>query len=258
MPDIHPTAIISSEASIGKDVSIAPYAIIEGNVSIGDGCKIGSHSVIKEFTRIGNNNIIHEHVVLGGTPQDFKFSQCESFLEIGEGNVFREAVTAHRSNSAGNKTVIGNNNYLMASAHVAHDCILGDNIIMANGVLLGGHVIIEDRAFLSGVVTVHQFCRIGTMAMLGASARINQDCLPYMIIDGAPGRVRGLNLIGLKRAGFSSEDIGSLKKAIKTLFGTGTLAEKLSELKKSSSDRVQHLIGFIESSERGFAHKSKK
>ena len=147
MSDIHPTAIISSEASIGKDVSIAPYVIVEGNVSIGNGCRIGSHSVIKEFTRLGNNNTVHEHVVLGGTPQDFKFSQCESFLEIGEGNVFREAVTVHRSNTAGKKTVIGNNNYLMANAHIAHDCILGDNIIMANGVLLGGHVTIEDRAF---------------------------------------------------------------------------------------------------------------
>ena len=257
MSDIHPTAIISSEASIGKDVSIAPYVIVEGNVSIGNGCRIGSHSVVKEFTRLGNNNTVHEHVVLGGTPQDFKFSQCESFLEIGEGNVFREAVTVHRSNTAGKKTVIGNNNYLMANSHVAHDCILGDNIIMANGVLLGGHVTIEDRAFLSGAVTVHQFCRIGTMAMLGASARINQDCLPYMIIDGAPGRVRGLNLIGLKRAGFSRDEISSLKQAMKTLFGSGGLDEKLVEIKKVPSEQVRHLAGFIETSERGFAHKSR-
>ncbi|MDH5436217.1 MAG: acyl-[acyl-carrier-protein]--UDP-N-acetylglucosamine O-acyltransferase, partial [Gammaproteobacteria bacterium] len=137
MSAIHPTAIVSPDASIGEGVSIAAYAIVEANVSIGDGCVIGSHSVVKEFTRLGNNNTVHEHVVLGGTPQDFKFSQCESFLETGEGNVFREAVTVHRSNSAGKKTVIGNNNYLMANAHVAHDCILGDNIIMANGVLLG-------------------------------------------------------------------------------------------------------------------------
>ena len=258
MSNIHPTAIISSEANIGKGVSIAPYVIVEGNVSIGDGCRIGSHSVIKEFTRLGSNNTIHEHVVLGGTPQDFKFSQCESFLETGVGNVFREAVTVHRSNSAGNKTVIGNNNYLMANAHVAHDCILGDNIIMANGVLLGGHVIIEDSAFLSGVVTVHQFCRIGTMAMLSASARVNQDCLPYMIIDGVPGRLRGLNLVGLKRAGFSSEEISSLKQAMKMLFSPGSLANKLAEFKKASSEQVQHLARFIEASRRGFAHKSKR
>ena len=257
MSDIHSTAIISSEASIGDDVSIAPYVIIEGNVEIGNGCRIGSHSVIKEFTRLASNNTIHEHVVLGGTPQDFKFSQCESFLEIGEGNVFREAVTVHRSNTAGKKTMIGNNNYLMANAHVAHDCILRNNIIIANGVLLGGHVTIEDSAFLSGAVTVHQFCRIGTMAMLGASARINQDCLPYMIIDGAPGRVRGLNLTGLKRAGFSRDEIRSLKQAIKILFGSGGLDEKLVKIKKVSSEQVQHLVSFIETSERGFAHKNR-
>ncbi|MDH5613575.1 MAG: hypothetical protein OEY35_00925 [Gammaproteobacteria bacterium] len=145
----------------------------------------------------------------------------------------------------------------MANAHVAHDCILGDSIIMANGVLLGGHVTIEDRAFLSGVVTVHQFCHIGTLAMLGASARINQDCLPYMIIDGAPGRVRGLNLIGLKRAGFNSKDISLLKQAMKILFGHGNLADKIVEMKKSSSQEVQHLVDFIQASDRGFTHKSR-
>ncbi|MDH5436677.1 MAG: acyl-ACP--UDP-N-acetylglucosamine O-acyltransferase [Gammaproteobacteria bacterium] len=258
MSAIHPTAIVSPDANIGEGVSIAPYAIVEANVSIGDGCMIGSHSVIKEFTRLGKNNTVHEHVVLGGTPQDFKFSRCESFVNIGEGNVFREAVTVHRSNSTGKHTVIGNNNYLMANAHVAHDCILGDNIIMANGVLLGGHVVIEDRAFLSGVVTVHQFCRIGTMAMLGASTRINQDCLPYMIIDGAPGRVRGLNLVGLKRAGLSSDEIRDLKRAMYALFGSGNLMEKLAGFKSSPSKQVQHLARFIEASERGFTHKHRR
>ena len=258
MSEIHSTAIVSSSAIIGNDVVIGPYSVIEGNVRIGNNCRIASHSVIKEYTTLGDNNVVHEHVVLGGTPQDFKFSGSKSFLEIGNGNVFREGVTAHRSNSSGKKTILGNNNFLMANAHVAHDCILGNNIIMANGVLLGGHVEIQDRAFLSGVVTVHQFCRIGTMVMLGASTRVNQDCLPYMMIDGCPGRVRGLNLVGLKRAGLNKSEISTLKQAFRTLFRMGHgLSENLAELKAMNSEHVNRIVQFIENSERGFAHRSR-
>ena len=251
---IHPTALVDPGARLGAGVTIGPYAIIEADTEIGDGCVIAAHAVIKRYTRMGADNRVAEHAVLGGEPQDFKFSACESFVEIGHGNRFREGVTVHRSNHAGGVTRIGNECFFMAMSHVAHDCVLGNQIILANGALLGGHVEIADRAFLSGGVTVHQFCRVGRMAMVAASARISQDCLPFTITDGNPGRARALNLVGLKRAGMSAEDIAALRRAFHALRSTQGLEAILAGMEAEPSPAVRELASFIRASRRGFAH----
>lgn len=253
-PEIHPTAIIHSSAQLGENVSIGAYSIIEESVVIGDNCSISSHAVIKPYVYMGENNQIFEQAVIGGTPQDFKFRDRESYLKIGSNNIFREGVTLHRSNTEGQATRIGDNNFLMAYSHVAHDCIVGNGVIMANGVLLGGHVEIENNAFISGAVTVHQFCRIGELAMIGASARITQDCLPFTITEGSPAHARGLNVIGLKRAGVEDTEIKALKQAARELKNSLTLADALTHLDKSESVRVQAISGFIRKSQRGFTH----
>lgn len=255
MEPIHPTALIDPAARLGNNVEIGPYAVVESDVELGEGCRIAAHAVIKRYTRMGRNNHIFEHATIGGEPQDFKFQPCASHVEIGDGNQFREGVTVHRSNHAGGVTRIGNRNFLMAFCHVAHDCTLGDQVVIANGALLGGHVTVGDRAFISGAVTVHQFCRIGRFAMVAASARINQDCLPFVITDGAPGRARGPNLVGLQRAGVAPEDIQALKRAYRTLLHSGLpLAEALERLKQEGSAAVAELVQFVQASKRGFAH----
>jgi len=246
--------LVDAGARLGDQVRIGPFAVIEQDVVLGDGCEVGAHSVIKCYTRMGQRNRIHEHVVIGGTPQDRKFRDCPSYVEIGDGNVIREGVTIHRGSKDGSVTRIGDGNYLMACCHVAHDCILGDEIVIANNTLLAGHVTIDSHAFISGAVTIHQFCRIGTRAMVGASARINQDCLPYVITDGVPGRARGLNLVGLKRAGMAVDDIRALKRAYRVLCSGWQLNAALAELADSDAEPVRELHRFIEASERGFAH----
>jgi len=252
--EIHPTALVDPRAELGGDVRIGPFAVIEQDVVLGDRCTVGAHSVIKRYTRAGSDTQVHEHAVIGGTPQDRKFRGGASYLEIGSDNVIREGVTIHRGSKDGSTTRIGNGNYLMAYCHIAHDCVLGDQIAIANNTLLAGHVTIDSHAFVSGAVTIHQFCRIGSLAMVGASARINQDCLPYVITDGVPGRARGLNLVGLKRAGVGADDIHALKHAYRMLCSGQQIDAVLAELTDSDSEPVQELARFIEASERGFAH----
>ncbi|NOY61682.1 MAG: acyl-ACP--UDP-N-acetylglucosamine O-acyltransferase [Gammaproteobacteria bacterium] len=255
---VHATAIIDPGAQLGSEVSVGPFVVVEQNVVIGDRCRIESHAVVKRYTTLGRNNHIHEHAVIGGAPQDFKFDGGASYVCIGDNNIVRENVTIHRSNKNGEKTVVGDNNFLMAGCHVAHDCAIGSNIIMANNALLGGHVVVEDNAFISGGVTIHQFCRVGTLAMVSASARINLDCLPYVVTDGSPGRARGLNSVGLKRSGADATDLVELKRAYRLLCSGAKLKTILVELRLSSSPLVIHLVKFIEASQRGFAHHQKR
>lgn len=254
MSGIHPTALIDAGAELGDQVCIGPFAVIEQDVVLGDGCEVGAHSVIKRHTRMGQGNQVHEHVVIGGTPQDRKFQGCASRVEIGDGNVIREGVTIHRGSKEGAVTRIGNGNYLMACCHIAHDCVIGDEVTIANNTLFAGYVTVASRAFVSGAVTIHQFCRVGTLAMVGASARINQDCLPYVLTDGVPGRARGLNLVGLKRVGMAADDIRALKRAYRVLCSGRQLGAALAELGDSDSAPVRELCRFIEGSRRGFAH----
>ena len=256
---IHPSALIAPSARIGAGVTAGPFAVIEDDVVIGDGCQIGAHAVIKRHTRLGARNRIYEHAVIGGDPQDFKFaSDCISYTDIGDDNVFREGVTVHRGSRPGESTRIGKSCFLMAYVHVAHDCQLGSNIVIANGTNLAGEVVVEDRANISGNVSVHQFCRVGRFAMVSQSSKINQNALPFCVTEGNPSTARALNLVGLRRNGFSREEIASLKEAFRLLYRHVPLSEALDAMAAMNSAPVNHLADFIRVSVRpkgrGFAH----
>lgn len=254
--NLHPTAVIAADAQLGNNVIVGPYAVIEDNVMLGDGCEIAAHAVIKRGTRMGANNRVFEHAVIGGTPQDFKFDPATaSTTEIGEGNVFREGVTVHRGSRTGSATRIGDGCFLMAYSHIAHDCVVGNNVVMANTAGIAGEVTVGDRAFISAAVTVHQFCRIGRNAMIGLSAKVVQDALPFCITDGNPGRARGLNLVGLRRSGFAAEEIKALKEAYRLLYSNRvSLDEALARMGDIAAPAVAELKAFIEGGKRGFAH----
>ncbi len=231
---IHPLACVSSEAQLGRDVSIGPFAVIEADVVLGDGCEVASQAVIKSGTRLGPGNAIHEGAILGGLPQHIHKPEQPGLLIVGANNTFREHVTLHRAMHDGAATVIGDGNYLMAGAHVAHDCRMGNHIIFANDAVLAGHVTVGDRAFLSQAVGVHQHCRVGSLAMIGGHARIMQDVPPFVTVDGHSGCVVGLNLVGLRRAGIKSSEVAQLKAAYRVLYRRATpFAERLAELSES-------------------------
>ena len=234
-------------------MSIHPTAIIENDVEIGVDCEIGAYAVIKRFTRIGDRNRIFEHAVLGGEPQDVKFRGERSYLEIGDDNQIREFCTFHRANGEGETTRIGSRNFFMVGVHVAHNCQIGDDNTFANEVALAGHITIEDHVFISNNVGAHQFVRMGRYAMVGGKSKIVQDVLPFFITDGNPARVRGINRVGLKRAGFSEEAAGALKDAYRKLFRSALpLQDALRELEQVDDENVSHLVRFIRSSTRGF------
>jgi UDP-N-acetylglucosamine acyltransferase len=254
---IHPTAQIDPGAEIARDVSIGPFAVVEADVAIGEGCRIGAHAVIRRYTRIGPRCRVWEHATLGGEPQDVSFHDQVSHLEIGADNIIREGVTIHRATTEFGSTHIGDGNFLMANCHVAHDCRIGDRVIIANGALLAGHVSVADRAFISGNVVIHQFARVGTLAMVGGLARISQDCLPYIITEGSPASARGLNVVGLRRAGFALDQIRGLKEAFRILFRSGlSLQDALAVLEASPFAEIRALAEFARSSRRGFTHGS--
>ncbi len=237
---------------------IHPTAIIEDDVVIGEDCEIAAHAVIKRHTRMGARNRVHEHAVIGGDPQDFKFKpDTLSHTEIGDDNVFREGVTVHRGSRPDSVTRIGNGCFLMAYAHVAHDCQVGNHVLMANTAGIAGEVVVGDRAFISAAVTVHQFCRIGRNAMIGLSAKVVQDALPFCITDGNPGRARGLNLVGLRRNGFAAADVAALKDAYRLLYRRTSLDEALAAMRATGNPVVAELADFIAGSRRGFAHPTR-
>jgi UDP-N-acetylglucosamine acyltransferase len=228
-------------------------AIIEDNVEIGADCEIAAYAVVKRFTRLGAHNRIYEHAVVGGEPQDVKFKGEQSFLEIGDDNLIREFCTLHRASGAGETTRIGSRNFFMVGVHIAHNCAIGDDNIFANEVALAGHITIEDHVFLSNNVGAHQFVRFGRYAMVGGKSKIVQDVLPFFITDGNPPRVRGLNIVGLTRAGFSEEQRRVLKNAFRTLFKSAApMADVLDELGRVDDENVAHLVEFIRGSKRGF------
>ena len=250
---IHKLACVSPEAELGTGNVIGPFAVIEENVTLGDNNQIAAHAVIKSYTRMGNDNQVFEQAVIGGSPQDLGFDNAPTFVQIGSHNVFRESVTIHRATQADQATIIGDHCYMMAYTHFAHDCVVGNHVILANVANVGGHVHVGDNAFLAGGVVVHQFCHIGRNAMIGGNAKITQDVLPYMLVDGNPARVRSLNLVGLKRAGFSRDDLRELKTAYRHLFSSDTaLATQIEALAVQDNPHVQHLLESIRSSARGF------
>ena len=232
---------------------IHPTAVIEDNVEIGPDCEIGAYAVIKGFSRLGARNRIFEHAVIGGEPQDVKFKAETSYLEIGDDNIIREFCTFHRANGEGLTTRIGSRNFFMVGCHVAHNCVIGDDNIFANEVALAGHITIEDHVFLSNNVGAHQFVRMGRHAMIGGKSKIVQDVLPFFITDGNPARVRGVNTVGLQRAGFTEEARRSLKNAYKMLFRSKIpVADVLDQLGQVDDEHVAHLVSFIRGSKRGF------
>ena len=256
---IHPTAVVHPQSAIGANVTVGPYVVIEAETEIGEGCEIRAHAVIRRFTSLGPGNSVYEGAVLGGDPQDLGFVDCRSFLRIGSNNRIRENVTMHRGTSPDSATTIGSNCFIMANAHIAHNCNLEDDVIIANNVALAGHVDIEERVFISGGVVVHQFCRIGRLAMIGGNSKIVQDCLPFVITDGVPGSARGLNVVGLRRASFKSDDLASLKQAYRVLLRSGlSLNEALAKLALLDDPLVAHLVGFVRQSTRGFCHEEKQ
>jgi UDP-N-acetylglucosamine acyltransferase len=234
-------------------MSIHPTAIIEDNVEIGPDCEIGAYAVIKRFTRLGARNRVFEHAVIGGEPQDVKFRGETSYLEIGDDNIIREFCTLHRANGADETTRIGSRNFFMVGVHVAHNCVIGDDNIFANEVALAGHITIEDHVFLSNGVGAHQFVRMGRHAMIGGKSKIVQDVLPFFITDGNPPRVRGVNSVGLRRAGFNEDERRALKDAYRILFRSELpLQNALQTLDELEDEHVAHLANFIRGSKRGF------
>lgn len=255
---IHPTALVSDKAQLGSGNNVGAFVVIEDNVIIGDNNILFSGAVLKSGTRIENGNKIHENAVIGGLPQDLGFdAKTVSFVKIGNKNTLREFVTIHRASQENKATLLGNENYLMTQVHIGHDCELENNVIIAPSTGLGGFVTVEDKAFISGGVMVHQFVHIGSLAMLGGNAKITQDVLPFMMADGNPAHISGLNKVGLRRAGFKAEDIKVLKKAYQLVFNNDTkLEQRLSQLSQLAHESAQHLFSFIQASKRGF-HRDK-
>lgn len=232
---------------------IHPTAIVEDNVEIGPDCEIGAYAVIKRFTKLGARNRVFEHAVVGGEPQDVKFHGEQSNLEIGDDNIIREFCTVHRASGEGETTRIGSRNFFMVGCHVAHNCVIGSDNIFANEVALAGHILVEDQVFISNNVGAHQFVRFGRNAMVGGKSKIVQDVLPFFTTDGNPARVRGLNSVGLRRAGFPEAARRALKDAYRMLFRSGIpIEEALKQLEQIDDENVARLIAFINGSKRGF------
>jgi UDP-N-acetylglucosamine acyltransferase len=217
---VHPTAIIHPEAKLHPTVQVGPYAVIDGGVELGAGCVVGPHCHLTGHTTIGANNRFHAGCVIGDAPQDLKYRDEPTRLRIGEGNVFREHVTVHRSNKLAEDTVIGANNLFMAHSHVGHNSVVGNHVILANGALLGGHATVGDRAFLSGNCLVHQFVRVGTLAMMQGGSAISVDLPPFCVVREV-NELCGLNVVGLRRAGISSADRLELKQLYRLVFREG-------------------------------------
>ncbi|MCB2185066.1 MAG: acyl-ACP--UDP-N-acetylglucosamine O-acyltransferase [Deltaproteobacteria bacterium] len=255
--NIHPTAIVDPTATLAAGVEVGAYAYIGPEVEIGPGSKISHHATVERWTKIGANATIWPHAALGGDPQDLKYEGEKTFLEVGDQVVVREFATLNRgTGEGGGVTRVGDGCLLMAYSHVAHDCQLGKGVVMANSANLAGHVIIEDRASLGGLVAVHQFSRIGTFCFLGGASAANKDLPPYTLCEGNRARVHGLNAIGLKRAGFTAETIDALKEAYRIIFRQGGIRSKvLEEARKEvpQTPEVVHFIEFIANSERGVA-----
>jgi UDP-N-acetylglucosamine acyltransferase len=244
---IHPTAIIHPGAELHPTVKVGPYTIIGEGVKVGEETTIGAHVVLEGNTEIGARNQIFPGAVIGMEPQDLKYAGEATGVKIGDNNLIREYVTINRATGEGEATRLGNGNLLMAYVHVGHNCVIENSVVIANGVALAGHVHIESRARLSGVLGVHQFVHIGRHAMVGGMARIDRDVPPYMTVEGNPARVRTLNLIGLKRAGFTANDLQLLKKAFRLLYRSGlTFNEAMEQMELlPENEYLQHLLSFL-------------
>jgi UDP-N-acetylglucosamine acyltransferase len=258
MSKIHPTAIVSSNAKMGSDVEIGPYAIIEDDVEIGDECIIGAHAGIYNGARLGNGVKIFHSASIANMPQDLKFANERTFLYIGDNTVVREFTALHKGTTATGKTTIGSNCLIMSLSHVAHDCQIGNNVIIAGGVQIAGHVHVEDTVIIGGLVAIHQFSKIGQHAMVGGGSMANADIPPYCMTSGYPARFMGLNIVGLRRRNFSNADIEAIKEAYRIFYNSGLIhTAALEQIKEKFGDHplVKNIIEFIGTSQRGVLRK---
>ncbi|OGX28588.1 MAG: acyl-[acyl-carrier-protein]--UDP-N-acetylglucosamine O-acyltransferase, partial [Omnitrophica WOR_2 bacterium RIFCSPHIGHO2_01_FULL_49_10] len=252
MAKIHPTAIVGKKAKLGE-VEVGPYAIIEDGAAIGSGTKVLAHAYIASGTTIGKDCEVHMGAVIGHVPQHLHFKGVRSFLKIGDRNIFREYTSIHRGLEEGSATTIGNDNFLMGFSHVAHDCRIGNNIVMVNGALIAGHVIVEDAVLISGNAAVHQFVKIGTLAMIGGLARVTKDVVPYTLIEGN-SEACSLNVVGLKRSSIGEDAKSQIKKIYRLLYRSNlNVSQALSEISKLGklAPEAAHMIEFVKRSERG-------
>lgn len=253
-PKIHRTAIVAPNTKLSEGVEIGPYCIVGNRVKVGENTRLLSHVVIEE-TEMGNNCTVYPFTIIGLPPQDLKYKDEKTSVKIGNNNIIREYTTIHRASVSGDKiTEIGDNNFLMAYVHIAHDCKIGNSTIMANATTLAGHVEVEDFVVIGGLVAIHQFTRIGAYAMVGGFSGVVQDIPPYTTASGNRAKLYGLNTIGLKRNGFNDSTIKELKQAYRILFRSKlTLKEAIDMVKREvrQSEEVKHLIEFIEKNKRG-------
>jgi UDP-N-acetylglucosamine acyltransferase len=254
---IHPTAIVESDAELGPEVEVGAYAFVSGGVRIGAGTRLHHHASVEGNTAIGAQCEIFPYACIGGKTQDLKFKGGRPGLLVGDRNVFREYVTVHCATNDGDFTRVGSDNVLLAMCHVAHDCVLGDHIVMSNGALLAGHVTVEDRVVIGGYGGIHQFCRLGAFAMLSATAKLVHDLPPFFIADGTPAEVRAINRVGLERNGFTPEQLDRVKSIYRILYRDGLnrtqALDKLSRHPHADTDEFRRVLSFAQGSERGLA-----
>jgi UDP-N-acetylglucosamine acyltransferase len=253
-PSIHPTALIDPSAELGSGVTVGPFVIIGPNVSVGDRCRLGPRVTLQRNVRLADGVFVGDGSVLGGDPQDLKYRGEETWVEIGEDTIVREYTTINRATTATFKTTVGARCFIMTYVHLAHDCHVGDDVVIANATQCAGHVTIHDRAILSGLNAVHQFVTIGTYAFVGGGSRVNQDIPPYVKAVGNPMELYGLNSIGLQRAGFSGETVAALKRAYRLFFNSDLNLSQAMERARTelpAFPEVERFLAFVESSERG-------
>ena len=254
MGKIHPSAIIDPKAQIGKNVDIGAFSTVNDDVIIGDNVVIGTGAFIDSGTRLASNCKVGHYSILGNAPQDLKYKDEKTYLEVGEGTIIREFSTLNRGTTYHYKSVIGKNCFIMTYVHIAHDCLIGDNVIIANAVNMGGHVEIDSHAIVGGLTAIHQFTKIGQHAFVGGGLRINKDIPPYIRVAGDPARYAGTNFVGLERKGFSKEVILEIKRAYRFIYqSSDTVAEASERIKKDlqSYPEIQELLEFLKRSERG-------
>ncbi len=251
---IHRTALVDPTAHLGHDVSVGAYTIVGPRVTLGDRCVLAAHVVIERNAKLGTGVKVGYGTVIGNDPQDLKYEGAETWVEIGDGTVLREYCTINRGTAATGKTTVGERCFLMSYVHVAHDCAIGNDVIIANAVQMAGHVTVEDRAIISGLIGIHQFVRIGTFAFVGGGSRVNQDVPPYTKAVGNPVHLYGLNSVGLQRAGFAPEVKLALKRAYRLLFNSDlTVSQGIARVRSElpSVPEIEHFLRFIEGSQRG-------
>ena len=254
MKRIHPTAVIHPEAEIGEDCEIGPYCVVGSGVVLGPGCWLQSHVVVEGPSRIGSDNRFYSFGSIGQRTQDLKYAGEPTYLEIGSGNTFREFVTINRGTAPESRTAIGSRGNFLAYCHIAHDCVVGDDVIFSNNGTLAGHVEVGHRVVLGGLTAVHQFCRLGAHAMTGGCSKIVQDVPPYLIADGNPAEVRGINKVGMERHGFSADEVRAIKECYRILYRKKlNVAQAIDEIRGSIQDShlVETFIAFISASPRG-------